>query len=35
VTANTENAGCKMPIKIVRLRITETGRKALLWANRR
>jgi hypothetical protein len=35
VTAKTESAGHKTPITIVRLRITETGRKALLGANRR
>ena len=35
VTAKTESAGRKTPIRIVRLRITESGRKALLRANRR
>ena len=34
VTAKTESAGRKTPIRIVRLRITESERKALLRANR-
>ena len=35
VTTKTESAGRKTPIRIVRLRITDSGRKALLRANRR
>jgi hypothetical protein len=33
VTAKTESAGRQTPIRIVRLKITESGRKALLRAN--
>jgi hypothetical protein len=35
VTAKTESTGRQTPVRIVRLKITESGRKALLRANRR
>jgi hypothetical protein len=35
VTAKTESAGRQTPIRIVKLKISESGRKALLRPNRR
>jgi hypothetical protein len=35
VTTKTESVGRKTPVRIVRLTITDSGRKALLRANRR